>query len=412
MLCLPDRPAPSYPNSCLNSPRRYEIISATMSAARKAIARYASLLTVPVWTAVLAFPFTGLWQALRLALAAVFGVALWALLRTGTLHRFFQSVTGKASGIRSRFSAVLERTSSPLFLSAFVALLIILPIFQNDYYRDVLTLTGLYAVLALGLNLVVGQAGLLNLGYVAFYAIGAYTYAILSTRFGLSFWPGLAVGAASASFISLLIGLSTLRLRGDYFAIVTLGLGEITRIALNNSDRLTGGPNGIANIGRPVLFGHVLSGPLDFYYLILAIAVVTVFAMRRLMHSRIGRAWVAIREDEIAAEAMGINTFRLKLLAFVLASAWAGLSGVFFAAKMAFVSPESFTFFESVLILCMVVLGGMGSIPGIILGAFLLVTLPELFRDFADYRMLGFGVALVLMMVFRPQGLLGTAKGK
>jgi branched-chain amino acid transport system permease protein len=267
-------------------------------------------------------------------------------------------------------------------------------------------------VLALGLNLVVGQAGLLNLGYVAFYAVGAYTYAILSTRFGLPFWPGLLVGAAMAAFVALLIGLSTLKLRGDYFAIVTLGLGEITRIVLNNWDSLTGGPNGIARVGRPSLFGAAFSTPLQYYYLILAIAAVTVFAMRRLIASRIGRAWIAIREDEVAAEAMGINTFRLKLLAFVLASGWAGLAGVFFAGKMAFVSPESFTFFESILILCMVVLGGMGSIPGIILGAFLLVTLPEVFRDFQDYRMLGFGVALVLMMVFRPQGLLGTAKGK
>ena len=405
-MIIPVRP---FPNYSLNSPGWYAIISPTMSE-RPAIARYASFLTVPVWTGVLAFPLTGPWRALQLALAAAFGVALWGILRTGSLRRSFQAVLDTASGIRSRFSELPARASSPVFLLLFVALLIIIPVFQNDYYRDVLTLTGMYAVLALGLNLVVGQAGLLNLGYVAFYAIGAYTYAILSTRFGLSFWPGLAVGAASAAFISLLIGLSTLRLRGDYFAIVTLGLGEITRIVLNNWDRLTGGPNGIASIGRPVLFGHVLSRPLDFYYLILAIAAATVFAMRRLMHSRIGRAWVAIREDEIAAEAMGINTFRLKLLAFVLASAWAGLTGVFFASKMAFVSPESFTFFESIMILCMVVLGGMGSIPGIILGAFLLIMLPELFRDFADYRMLGFGVALVLMMVFRPQGLLGTGK--
>jgi branched-chain amino acid transport system permease protein len=190
----------------------------------------------------------------------------------------------------------------------------------------------------------------------------------------------------------------------DYFAIVTLGLGEITRIILNNWDAVTGGPNGISNIGRPSLAGYSLHTTLDFYYLILVIVVLTIFAMSRLLSSRIGRAWIAIREDEIAAEAMGINTFRMKLLAFVLGSAWAGLVGVFFASKMAFVSPESFTFFESVLILCMVVLGGMGSIPGIVLGAFLLITLPEIFRDLQDYRMLAFGVALVLMMIFRPQG--------
>jgi len=378
----------------------------------KAIARFVSLLTVPVWTGMLALPLTGAWRALQLALIAAAGVALWRLLRSGAVARTVRAAAYKASGIRAAADGLLSRTRSPLFLSLVVLLLVAIPVFQNDYYRDVLTLTAMYAVLALGLNLVVGQVGLLNLGYVAFYAIGAYTYAILSTRYGLPFWPGLAVGAAASAFLALLIGLSTLKLRGDYFAIVTLGLGEITRIVLNNSDSLTGGPNGISGIGRPVLGSIVLITPLHFYYLILAIAVITVFAMDRLIASRVGRAWIAIREDEIAAEAMGLNTFRLKLLAFVVASSWAGAVGVFFAAKMAFVSPESFTFFESVMILCMVVLGGMGSIPGIILGAFLLITLPELLREFADYRMLGFGVALVLMMVFRPQGLLGTAKGK
>ena len=243
-------------------------------------------------------------------------------------------------------------------------LLVVLPLFLNDYFRDVMTLTCMYVVLALGLNIVVGQAGLLNLGYVAFYAIGAYTYAILSTAFGLSFWPGLIIGALSAAAFAALLGLPTLKLRGDYFAIVTLGLGEITRIVLNNWDSVTGGPNGISKIGRPVMAGYTLATTLDFYYLILVIAIITVFAMKRLINSRIGRAWIAIREDDVAAEAMGIDTFRLKLLAFVIGSAWAGLAGVFFAAKMAFVSPESFTFFESVMILCMVVLGGMGSIPG------------------------------------------------
>ncbi len=382
-----------------------------MSESRNTLTRYLSFIAVPLWAGILAFPFAGPWRAVQIFLVILAGVAFWRLLKTENLSRTVKALTYKASGLRAGANSLLSRTRSPLFLSVFVVLLFIIPFFQNNYYRDVLT-TGMYAVLALGLNLMVGQTGLLNLGYAAFYAIGAYTYAILSTRFGLSFWPGLAVGAATSAFMALLVGLSTLRLRGDYFAIVTLGLGEITRIVLNNSDSITGGPNGIARIGRPSIGGMVLSTPLHFYYLILIIAIITVFAMNRLMASRIGRAWVAIREDEIAAEAMGINTFRLKLLAFVVASAWAGLVGVFFAAKMAFVSPESFTFFESVLILCMVVLGGMGSIPGIILGAFLLVTLPEVFRDFADFRMLGFGVALVLMMTFRPQGLLGTAKGK
>jgi branched-chain amino acid transport system permease protein len=316
----------------------------------------------------------------------------------------------KRSFLKKISSAFTKSAYSPLLLATIVVFLFILPVFLNGYYQDIMTLAGLYIVLALGLNIIVGQTGLLNLGYVAFYAIGAYTYAILSTVYGLSFWPGLVVGALSAAGFAVLLGLPTLRLRGDYFAIVTLGLGEITRIVLNNWDSMTGGPNGISNVARPVVAGYTLHTTLDFYYLILVIVIMSVFTLHRLISSRIGRAWIAIREDEIAAEAMGINTFRLKLLAFVLGSAWAGMAGVFFSAKMAFVSPESFTFLESVMILCMVVLGGMGSIPGVILGALLLIILPEVFRDFQDYRMLAFGLALVLMMVFRPQGLLGAVK--
>jgi branched-chain amino acid transport system permease protein len=381
-----------------------------MSESRMSIRSFPSCLIVPLWTLALAFPFLGGWRAMQLSLLAGAGVALWKAMHTDAAAQVLRAAVERVASARDRLTRMSSILSSRPAIALFLALVVIIPLFQNDYYRDVLTLTGMYAVLALGLNLVVGQAGLLNLGYVAFYAIGAYTYAILSTRLGLQFWPGLAVGAAASAVLSLIIGVTTLRLRGDYFAIVTLGLGEITRIVLNNWDSLTGGPNGIARIGRPALFGYTFSKPLDYYYLILVIAVLTVLAMRRLIASRIGRAWVAIKEDEIAAEAMGINTFKLKLLAFVLASAWAGLVGVFFAGKIAFVSPESFTFFESVLILCMVVLGGMGSIPGIILGAFLLITLPEVFRDFQDYRMLGFGVALVVLMVFRPQGLLGSGK--
>ncbi len=374
--------------------------------------KYGALLLVPLWAGFLMFPFTGTGNALWTALATSGVLVLWKLARSGAGDEFFRLTAGWFSGLKSLSDRIFSSTKTPLAVVIVLFLFIIVPFFQNDYYRDVLTLTGMYVVLALGLNLVVGQTGLLNLGYVAFYAIGAYTYAILSTRFGLTFWPGLAAGAFSAAVFSALVGLPTLRLRGDYFAIVTLGLGEITRIVLNNWDTLTGGPNGIANIKRPVIAGYALAAPLDFYYLVLFIAVLTIIAMRRLIASRIGRAWIAIREDETAAEAMGINTFKLKLLAFILGSAWAGLVGVFFAAKMAFVSPESFTFFESVMILCMVVLGGMGSIPGIILGAFLLIALPEIFREFQDYRMLAFGAALVLMMIFRPKGLLGAARGK
>ena len=374
------------------------------------LAKYANIFIIPFWTGLLMLPFTGPGNALRIAAVAAFAVALWKLPQLDVVASLLKQFAGKLSRIGAASSSLVASANTSIVLIILVLALLIVPLFLNDYYRDVLTLTCIYVVLALGLNITVGQAGLLNLGYVAFYAVGAYTYAILSTTLGLSFWPGMIVGALSASAFALLLGLPTLKLRGDYFAIVTLGLGEITRIVLNNWDGLTGGPNGISRIGRPMIGKYVLNTTLDFYYLILIIAIVSVFAMHRLISSRIGRAWIAVREDEFAAEAMGINTFRLKLLAFVLGSAWAGMTGVFFAAKMAFVSPESFTFFESVMILCMVVLGGMGSIPGIILGALLLITLPEVFRDFQDYRMLAFGIALVLMMIFRPQGLLGTVK--
>ncbi len=376
------------------------------------LVKYANIFIIPFWIGLLMLPFTGPGNALRISAAAATAVALWKLLQIDVVVSILKQFTGRFSRIGVASSSLVASANTSIVLIILVVALLIVPLFLNDYYRDVLTLTCIYIVLALGLNITVGQAGLLNLGYVAFYAVGAYTYAILSTTLGLSFWPGMIVGALSAAAFALLLGLPTLKLRGDYFAIVTLGLGEITRIVLNNWDGLTGGPNGISRIGRPMIGRYVLNTTLDFYYLIFFIALVSVFAMHRLISSRIGRAWIAIREDEFAAEAMGINTFRLKLLAFVLGSAWAGMTGVFFAAKMAFVSPESFTFFESVMILCMVVLGGMGSIPGIILGALLLITLPELFRDFQDYRMLAFGTALVLMMIFRPQGLLGTVKSK
>jgi branched-chain amino acid transport system permease protein len=372
------------------------------------IRKYIGMVSIPFWAGLLVLPFMGMGNAVRMAAAAGAMTVLWNLSRTESTKKFTRTLAQKLSSLNAVSSIFSKYAYAPATLVCTVVILFSLPLMLNDYYRDIMTLTGLYIVLALGLNIIVGQAGLLNLGYAAFYAIGAYTYAILSTVYGLSFWPGLVAGALCAAGFAVFLGLPILRLRGDYFAIVTLGLSEITRIILNNWNSVTNGPNGISNITRPTIAGYTLHTTQDFYYLILVIVLISVFAMHRLMSSRIGRAWIAIREDEIAAEAMGINTLRMKLLAFVLGSAWAGLAGVFFAAKMAFVAPESFTFFESVLILCMVVLGGMGSIPGIILGALLLITLPEIFRDFQDYRMLAFGLALVLMMVFRPQGLLGT----
>lgn len=292
----------------------------------------------------------------------------------------------------------------------------------------------LYAMLALGLNIVVGFAGLLDLGYVAFFAVGAYLYALLaSPHFGLHlpFWLLLPLGAFVAGLFGMLLGAPTLRLRGDYLAIVTLGFGEIIRIFLNNLDapyNITGGPQGIDLID-PIKLGsfalnHSVSPSFpsvyNYYYLFLILTVLVALVSVRLQHSRIGRAWVAIREDEIAAEAMGINTRNIKLLAFAMGASFGGLSGGLFAGFEGFVSPESFNLMESIMILCMVVLGGMGHIRGVIFGAVLLSILPEALRYVGDFqqsvfgkiyldpsslRMLLFGLALILVMLFRPAGL-------
>jgi branched-chain amino acid transport system permease protein len=268
-------------------------------------------------------------------------------------------------------------------------------------------LAGIYVILALGLNVVVGFAGLLNLGFVAFYAIGAYTYALLNTRFGFDFWSALPFSVGITSVFGFLLAIPALRLKGDYLAIVTLGFGEIVRLILNNWDSVTRGPNGISGISPPVIFSMPIGKLSSYYYLVLFFVVVTVFITRRVYASRIGRAWVALREDEIASSVMGINTTAYKLYAFAFGAFWAGLAGAIFAGKMQFVSPESFTFMESVLILCMVILGGLGSIAGVILGAFILGLLPEILREIQLYRMLALGIGLILLMIFRPQGLLG-----
>ena len=296
----------------------------------------------------------------------------------------------------------------------------------------------IYAMLALGLNIVVGFAGLLDLGYIAFYAVGAYTWALLaSPQFGLHlpFWIVLPIGAAVAALFGLLLGAPTLRLRGDYLAIVTLGFGEIIRIFLNNLDHpvnVTNGPIGInkidpINIGGAdftrahEVFGITFSGVHIYYYVLLALLFLTVVVCVRLERSRIGRAWVAIREDELAAQAMGINTRNIKLLAFALGASFGGVAGGLFASLQGFVSPESFGLLESIMVLCMVVLGGMGHVYGVLLGALLLTTLPEILRSTASpiqralfgdvyvdpeaLRMLLFGLALILVMLVRPTGL-------
>ena len=271
----------------------------------------------------------------------------------------------------------------------------------------------IWVVLGLGLNIVVGLAGLLDLGFVAFYAVGAYSYALLNHHFGLSFWVVLPIGMLLGAFFGLLLGYPVLRLRGDYLAIVTLGFGEIIRLVLENWSSFTFGPSGISNIDRPPFFGIKLSiqdSTMYMYYIMLALVIFTIFVVTRLKNSRIGRAWLALKEDEIACQAMGIDKTKTKLTAFALGATWAGLVGVVFAAKTTFVNPMSFSFMESAIILSIVVVGGMGSIPGVILGALVLVLSPEFLRGVEEYRMLAFGAFMVLVMVFRPQGLISAKR--
>lgn len=292
---------------------------------------------------------------------------------------------------------------------AFVLPFSIFPLIdKNAYHVDLMTNVGIYVLLAMGLNVVVGFAGLLNLGYAAFFAIGAYTYALANLHFHLSFWLGLPLAGISAMLFGFIIGIPSIRVRGDYLAITTLGFGEIVRIAFNNLDKWTGGPNGLLGIGRPHFFGYAFSvNATPYFYLVLVLVGITAYLLFRMSDSKIGRALVAIREDELAASCMGVPALQVKLMAFGLSAFIAGIAGCVFASKQTIVTPDSFDFVLSVLILAMVVLGGMGNIWGAALGALVLGILPELLREFASYRMLLFGLIMILMMIFRPQGMLG-----
>ncbi|MBW1984559.1 MAG: high-affinity branched-chain amino acid ABC transporter permease LivM [Deltaproteobacteria bacterium] len=293
-------------------------------------------------------------------------------------------------------------------LFAFTLFAATFPFIFNIYQVNIMTTALMYVVLGLGLNIVVGLAGLLDLGYVAFYLVGAYSYALLNYHFGLSFWLALPIGAFIGALFGILLGFPVLRMRGDYLAIVTLGFGEIIRIIMENWNEFSFGPSGIANIPRPGFFGieFSLQGSIIFmYFFMICLTLFTIFIVNRLRNSRIGRAWVALREDEVACQVMGIDRTKTKLTAFALGATWAGMVGVIFAAKTTFINPASFTVWESITILCIVVLGGMGSIIGVIFGAFILILLPEYLRAFSEYRMVTFGAVLVIMMVFRPQGI-------
>ena len=327
---------------------------------------------------------------------------------------------------RTEQKAAFGRFLGKMALPAFIVFAIVLPQLPTTdrYILDLSILVLTYVMLGWGLNIVVGLAGLLDLGYVAFYAVGAYSYALIATHFGWSFWVCLPLAGMFAAFWGIILGFPVLRLRGDYLAIVTLAFGEIIRVVLLNWYEFTNGPDGISGIPRPSFFGLEFSrgegGFADFfdlkyssmhrieflYYLSLVLALITNFVTMRLRRLPVGRAWEALREDEIACVSLGINTTNTKLTAFAIGAMFGGFAGSFFATRQGFISPESFTFIESAIILAIVVLGGMGSQIGVVIAAIVMIGGFEIFRDFAEYRMLIFGLAMVLIMIWRPRGLL------
>ena len=349
-------------------------------------------------------------------------LALWLLNKTIRHSDMYQRTANRLEPIK-----VTVQNKISLFPTRYYVLVLMItvglyPLLVNNYMVDVGITCLIYVVLGLGLNIVVGLAGLLDLGYIAFYAVGAYSYSLLNLHFGISFWSSLPIGIVIGAVCGCIIGYPTLRMRGDYLAIVTMGFGEIIRLVLNNWDKLTKGPNGLLGMSKPaVIYPAFTKNGLEWvvyslkslhalYYLMFIIAILTVIGVRRLDNSRIGRAWVAIREDEVAAELSGVPTTWLKLLAYAMGAAFASVVGAFFAAKLSYTNPNFFIFMESCIVLCIVVLGGVGSIPGVILAGIILIAVPEVFRELQDYRMLAFGLAMAVMMVLRPEGLIPASR--
>jgi branched-chain amino acid transport system permease protein len=302
-----------------------------------------------------------------------------------------------------------------VYMGALVLFIVVLPLLAGNYWTQILGDIGIYVMLGIGLNVVVGFAGLLDLGYVAFYAIGAYGYALLaSPQFGIHipFWVMLPACVGFAAIGGTLLGIPVLRMRGDYLAIVTLGFGEIIRIVLNNLDPVTNGPRGLLRIDPPMIGDFAVNSPVRWYYMVLAGIIISVFIADRLNNSRIGRAWIAMREDQDAAAIMGINVLKYKLLAFAIGASFAGIGGAIFASRQGSIFPENFSLMVSINVLCLIIIGGMGSIPGVIIGAVVLIGLPEVLREVQQYRMLAFGGLLVAMMIFRPTGFIPSARRK
>jgi branched-chain amino acid transport system permease protein len=357
-------------------------------------------------------------------LATIVGIVFGGSIIIELLRQWLGSApTAKVPPFVQRALDVAGRALPPLLLIC--ALLVPVVFYNQRYVIDTGIQVLTYVMLGWGLNVVVGLAGLLDLGYVAFYAVGAYSYALLATNFGLSFWICLPLAGLLAACWGVMLGFPVLRLRGDYLAIVTLAFGEIIRLVIINWQSLTGGPNGVSGIPRPTFFGIPLTPGDDglaaklgiefsptqrvvfLFYLILALALLTNWVAIRLRRLPIGRAWEALREDEVACRALGINTTTTKLTAFATGATFGGFAGAFFATRQGFISPESFTFQESALVLAIVVLGGMGSQFGVALAALTLIGGFELFRGFDQYRMLVFGMAMVFLMIWRPRGLVG-----
>ncbi|MCE0452861.1 MULTISPECIES: branched-chain amino acid ABC transporter permease [Brevibacillus] len=378
---------------------------------------------------------------------------IWIVAFSAALYLMDKSVIAFLGILSSIVLVYYTNTSKSIKMTiGAIVLLLIIPLVagENRYYMEVASQVGIYVAMALGLNIVVGFAGLLDLGYVAFFAAGAYAYAIFSTSqanefiagnlFPLSgewFWPFLIVGLIVAAVFGILLGLPVLRVKGDYLAIVTLGFGEIIRIVFNNLDKpinITNGPQGITPIPSPELFGIKMGTPFYFYFIVLFVIAFIVLANIRFEHSRLGRAWIAVREDELAAQSMGISLLNTKLAAFALGASFAGVVGVIFAAKQTFIDPTSFTLMESIGILVMVILGGSGSIPGVVLGAaFVTILQVQLLKEFSNFlhglqnsgiislpnqldpskfQRLIFGIMLILVALYRPNGLIPAKRKK
>jgi branched-chain amino acid transport system permease protein len=364
---------------------------------------------------ILAWGSKGLGLAIRRVMFAARGLSVLGAVLIFVVVTVLNAGWGSQSEkVQQRISALPSRQQQTIRwagIAVGIFLMLILPLILRTYLTEVINNVGIFILMGLGLNIVVGFAGLLDLGYVAFFAIGAYTMGVLTSQgelglAGLSFWAALPLAVSASVLAGIILGIPVLRMRGDYLAIVTLGFGEIIRI-LALSDFLApviGGAQGILKIPKARVGGLEFVSPETLYYLILAACLIAAFVSWRLRDSRLGRQWMAMREDEDVAEAMGINLVQTKLMAFAMGAAFAGLSGAIFASKLSSIFPHSFDLLKSINTLCLIIVGGMGSLPGVAVGALILVGLPELLREFAEYRMLMFGALLVVMMLVRPEG--------